>query len=103
MTERLERQLSDHLHAHPLPEEMPDLGMRSVQLGQRMRRRRISAIIAALVLLITIPGTAAWLRLSDADGPLVTSSSTASLPTAPRNTGVEWGPDIPFWSLKGVP
>ena len=77
MTEQLEQRLSERLHAHPLPEEQFDLGMRSVRLGQRMRRRRIGAVVAILIVLITIPGAAArWLQASNTDAPPVTSSST---------------------------
>ena len=40
MTELFEQRLSERLRAHPLPEEVSDLGLRSVRLGQRMRRRQ---------------------------------------------------------------
>jgi hypothetical protein len=102
MTEMFERRLSDRLHAHPLPDELADLGMRSVRRGQRMRRRRFGAVVAVLVALIAIPGAAGWLGGSKADGP-VTNNSTASPAAVPNNAGVEWGPDIPLATLSGVP
>ena len=52
MTDLFERQLAERLQAHRLPEEIPDLGIRSVRLGERIRRRRIGAVVLALVLLL---------------------------------------------------
>lgn len=77
MTERFEQQLAERLQAHPLPNEVPDLGMRSARLGQRMRRRRIAAVAALLIMLIALPGFAisrwrAWMT----DVPPVTTAST---------------------------
>ena len=83
MTEQLEQRLSERLHAHPLPEEQFDLGIRSVRLGQRMRRRRIGLVVTILIVLITIPGAARWLQASNTDAPPVTSSSTCLLYTSP--------------------
>ena len=45
MTDLFERQLAERLQAHPLPDEIPDLGIRSMRLGERMRRRRIGAVV----------------------------------------------------------
>lgn len=39
--------MSERLHAHPLANEIPDLGIRSVRLARRMQRRRIGAIAVA--------------------------------------------------------
>ena len=50
MTDLFERRLAERLQAHPMPEEIPDLGIRSVRLGERIRRRRIGAAVLAVVL-----------------------------------------------------
>ncbi|HJY44915.1 MAG TPA: hypothetical protein VJ301_09830, partial [Propionibacteriaceae bacterium] len=55
MTDLFERRLAERLQAHPLPEDIPDLGIRTVRLGQRMRRRRIGAVVVGLVVLLMIP------------------------------------------------
>ena len=86
MTEHFEHRLSERLHAHPLPAELPDLGMRSMRLGQRMRRRRIGAVAAVLIVLVSIPGAAGWLSGSNADRPPVTGSPTASASATPTPT-----------------
>lgn len=79
MTDLFERQLAERLQAHPLPEEIPDLGIRSVRLGERMRRRRIGAVVVALVLLLIIPAAAGlWRLAAGTENPPVTSPSTAA-------------------------
>jgi hypothetical protein len=62
MTDLFERQLAERLQAQPLPEEIPDLGIRSVRLGDRIRRRRIGAVVLVLVVLLMIPGASGLLR-----------------------------------------
>ena len=64
MTDLFERQLAERLQAHPLPEEIPDLGIRSVRLGERIRRRRIGAAVLAVVLLLIIPAASGLWRLA---------------------------------------
>jgi hypothetical protein len=64
MTDLFERRLAERLQAHPLPEEIPDLGIRSVRLGERIRRRRIGAAALAVVLLLIIPAAAGLWRLA---------------------------------------
>jgi hypothetical protein len=82
MTDLFERQLSEALHAQALPEDVPDLGPRSVRLGQRMRRRRIATIAAAVVLLLIVPGAArTWLQTPKSDAPPVTNTA------APQQSG----------------
>src|SRR5687768_12241083 len=100
MTELFEDQLSERLHARPLPAEVPGLGMRSMRLGQRMRRRRIGAVVAVLIVLVTIPGAAGWLSGPNADRPPVTNSPTASASVAPNN-GIPWGPDVTYYLHGG--
>ena len=56
MTDLFERRLAERLQAHPLPEEIPDLGTRSVRLGERMRRRRIGAVVRGLGRPVDGPG-----------------------------------------------
>jgi hypothetical protein len=77
MTDLFERQLAERLQAHPLPEEIPDLGIRSVRLGERMRRRRIGAVVVALVLLLMIPAVSGLWRLAAGteDPPVISRSS----------------------------
>jgi len=77
MTDLFERQLAEQLQAHPLPEEIPDLGIRSVRLGERMRRRRVGAVVVVLVFLLMVPAAAALWRLASGTGePPVISPST---------------------------
>jgi hypothetical protein len=77
MTDLFERQLAERLQAHPLPEEIPDLGIRSVRLGERMRRRRVGAVVVVLVFLLMVPAAAALWRLASGTGePPVISPST---------------------------
>jgi hypothetical protein len=64
MTDLFERQLAERLQAHPLAEEIPDLGIRSVRLGERMRRHRLGAVVVALVLLLIIPLASGLWRLA---------------------------------------
>jgi hypothetical protein len=83
MTDLFERRLTERLQAHQLPEEIPDLGIRSVQLGERLRRRRIGAVVVALVVLLMIPATAGLWRLSadTEESPVI--SRTSPPPQAP--------------------
>ncbi len=77
MTDLFERRLAERLQAHPLPEEIPDLGTRSVRLGERMRRRRIGAVVVALVLLLMIPAAAGlWRFAAGTEEPPVISPTT---------------------------
>jgi len=77
MTDLFERQLAERLQAHPLPQEIPDLGIRSVRLAERMRRRRIGAVVVALVLLLMIPAVSGLWRLAAGteDPPVISRSS----------------------------
>ena len=60
MTDLFERQLAERLHAHPLPDEIPDLGIQSVRLAERIRRRRIGAVVVVLAVLLMIPVAGLW-------------------------------------------
>ena len=85
MTDLFERQLAERLQAHPLPEEIPDLGIRSVRLGERIRRRRIGAVVLVLVVLLMIPAAAGlWRRAAGTDDPPVV---TRPSPSAQTSTG----------------
>jgi hypothetical protein len=85
MTDLFERQLAERLQAHPLPEEIPDLGIRSVRLGERMRRRRIGAVVVVLVLLLMIPAAAGlWRRAAGTEDPPAMSRSSPP-PLAPTD------------------
>jgi hypothetical protein len=85
MTDLFERQLAERLQAQPLPEEIPDLGIRSVRLGDRIRRRRIGAVVLVLVVLLMIPGASGLLRRAAGteDPPVISSPS----PSAQTSTG----------------
>jgi hypothetical protein len=84
MTDLFEQQLAERLHAHPLPEEQPDLGARSVRRAQAIRRRRLASLVLAIVvLLITPAGIYSWFRASGTEAPLVgrpTPPPTADVP-----------------------
>lgn len=60
MTDLFGRQLAERLHAHPLPDEIPDLGIQSVRLAERIRRRRIGAVVVVLAVLLMIPVAGLW-------------------------------------------
>jgi hypothetical protein len=64
MTDLFEHRLAELLQAHPLPEEIADLGTRSVRLGQRMRRRRIATVVAVLAVLLMVPAASGLWRLA---------------------------------------
>lgn len=81
MTDLFERRLAERLQAHPLPEEIPDLGIRSVRLGERMRRRRIGAVVVVLVLLLIVPVAGLW-RLAAGTGEPPVISPTSPAPQA---------------------
>src|SRR5512132_180420 len=77
MTDLFERRLAERLQSHPLPKEIPDLGIRSVRLGERMRRRRIGAVVLAVVVLLIIPAAAGlWRFAAGTEEPPVISPST---------------------------
>jgi hypothetical protein len=78
MTDLFERRLAERLQAHPLPEEVSDIGARSVRLGERMRRRRIGAVVVVLAVLLMIPAASGFWRLA-AD----TEEAPAISPSAP--------------------
>jgi hypothetical protein len=83
MTDLFERQLAERLQAHPLPEEIPDLGIRSVRLGERIRRRRIAAVVLVLVVLLMIPAAAGlWRRAAGTDDPPVVTRPSPSAQTS---------------------
>jgi hypothetical protein len=86
MTDLFERRLAERLQAHPLPEEIPDLGIRSVRLGQRMRRRHIGAVVAALVLLLIIPVAAGIWRVAvgTREPPVTSPTSTPQTSASPK-------------------
>lgn len=90
MTDLFERRLAERLQAHPLPEEIPDLGIRSVRLGERIRRRRIGAAVLAVVLLLIIPAASGlWRLATGTENPPVISPSSpgASGFNRPQNSG----------------
>ena len=77
MTDLFERRLAERLQAHPLPEEIPDLGTRSVRLGERMRRRRIGAVVVVLAVMLMVPAAAGlWRFAADAGEPPVSSRTS---------------------------
>lgn len=77
MTDLFERRLAERLQAHPLPEEVSDLGTRSVRLGERMRRRRIGAVVVVLAVLLMVPAAAGLWRFAAGTGePPVSSPSS---------------------------
>lgn len=106
MNQQFEQQLTERLHAHPDPEPATSLDLTSIALGERMRRRRIGAVVAVLVLLLAIPGvTATWMRVSNTDRPPVTSPTTPAVPEGPRSlildpAGRELGPDIEVSTVR---
>jgi len=72
--------------------------------GIRARRRRsvgvlASAVAATVTIGAVLFGPVLW---RGADSSPVTNTAT-SASAAPNNAGAEWGPDIPFSSLMGVP
>jgi hypothetical protein len=94
MTDLFERRLAERMQAHPLPEEIPDLGIRSMQLGERMRRRRIGGVILAVVVLLMIPAAAGlWRLASGTTEPPVISPSTppAQAPQGPQTVILDLG------------
>lgn len=94
MTDLFERRLAEQLQAHPLPEEIPDLGIRSVRLGERIRRRRIGAAALAVVLLLIIPAAAGLWRLAiDTENPPVVSPSSPApqASTGPKTVVLDLG------------
>ena len=87
MTDLFERQLAERLQAHPLPEEIPDLGIRSVRLGERIRRRRIGAAVLAVVLLLMIPAASGlWRLATGTEEPPVISPTSPPPPTSTPQT-----------------
>jgi hypothetical protein len=64
MTDLFERQLAERLQAHPLPKEIPGIGMGSVRLAERIRRRHIAAVVVVVVALLVIPSAAGLWRLA---------------------------------------
>jgi hypothetical protein len=80
MTDLFERRLAERLQAHPLPEEIPDLGTRSVRLGERMRRRRIGAIVVVLAVMLMVPTAAGLWRFAADTGQPPVSSRTSPPP-----------------------
>ena len=94
MTDLFERQLAERLQAHRLPEEIPDLGIRSVRLGERIRRRRFGAAALAVVLLLIIPAAAGLWRLAiDTENPPVVSPSSPApqASTGPKTVVLDLG------------
>jgi len=94
MTDLFERRLAERLQAHPLPEEIPDLGIRSVRLGERIRRRRIGAAVLAVVLLLVIPAASGLWRLASGteNAPVVSPSSPVpQASTGPKTVVLDLG------------
>jgi hypothetical protein len=84
MTDLFERQLAERLQAHPLPDEIPDLGIRSMRLGERMRRRRIGAVVMVLAVLLMVPAAAGlWRFAAGTREPPVSSPSSPPPQTSP--------------------
>ncbi len=90
MTDLFERRLAERLQAHPLPEEIPDLGIRSVRLGERIRRRRIGAVVLALVLLLMIPAASGLWRLATGteEPPVISPTSPPPQTSTPQTMAV---------------
>jgi hypothetical protein len=87
MTDPFERRLAERLHAHPLPDEIPELGIRSAQLGERMLRRRIVVVVLAVVVLLIIAAAAGlWRLAADTDEAPVISPATHCLRLLPART-----------------
>jgi hypothetical protein len=87
MTDLFERQLAERLQAHPLPKEIPDLGIRSIRLGERIRRRRIGAAVLAVVLLLMIPAASGlWRLATGTEEPPVISPTSPPPPTSTPQT-----------------
>lgn len=84
MTDLFERRLAERLQAHPLPDEILDLGIRTVRLGERMRRRRIAGVVLAIAVLLMIPAAVGlWRHAAGTEEPPVISPSTL----APQTSG----------------
>jgi hypothetical protein len=90
MTDLFERRLAERLQAHPLPEEIPDLGIRSVRLGERIRRRRIGAAVLAVVLLLMIPAASGLCRLASGteEPPVISPTSAPPQTSTPQTMAV---------------
>jgi hypothetical protein len=87
MTDLFERRLAERLQAHPLPDEILDLGIQSVRLAERMRRRRIAGVVLAIALLLMIPAAAGlWRHAAGTDESPVISPATP-LPQASTGPG----------------
>jgi hypothetical protein len=95
MTDLFERRLAERLQAHPLPQEIPDLGFASVRLAMRMRRRRIgAAVVALVVLLLIIPAAAGvWRWSAGVEETQVISPTTAApqASTGPKSVILDLG------------
>jgi hypothetical protein len=76
MTDLFEHQLAERLQAHPLPDEISDLGIQSVRLAERIRRRRIGAVVVVLAVLLMIPVAGLWRVAAGTGDPPVISGST---------------------------
>ncbi|HEX7212495.1 MAG TPA: hypothetical protein VF241_16355 [Propionibacteriaceae bacterium] len=90
MTDLFERRLAEQLQAHPLPEEIPDLGIRSVRLGERIRRRRLGAVVVALVLLLIIPVASGLWRLATGteEPPVISPTSPPPQASTPQTMAI---------------
>ena len=90
MTDLFERQLAERLQAHPPPEEIPDLGIRSIRLGERIRRRRIGAAVLAVVLLLMIPAASGLWRLATGteEPPVISPTSPPPQISTPQTMAV---------------
>jgi hypothetical protein len=88
MTDLFERRLAELLQAHPLPEEIADLGTRSVRLGERMRRRRTIAVVVVVSVLLLIPAASGLWRLAadTEESPAISPSSPAPQTSAGPKT-----------------
>ena len=94
----VERALADHVRdVSPLPDVEALLTR-----GTRARRRRRAGVLASVLAAVVLIGVVAaspilWMG---ADSAPVTHDSA---PATPTNVGADWGPDVPFWSAKGIP
>lgn len=74
-----------------MPDELPELGLRSMQRGRAIRRRRMESLALALVIMLLIPGGIySWLRASETKAPPVDRPTTpTSADALPRSATLD--------------